>query len=76
MAERAALDEVAQAAELVVEVHETTVGKLQAHSQEEVEVLMADVRHLMRGGGVCGGLWWFVMVCGGLWWFVMVCGGL
>ena len=26
--------------------------------------------------GVCGGLWWFVVVCGGLWWFVVVCGGL
>ena len=75
MAEGAALDEVAQAAELVVEVHETTVGKLQAHSQEEVEILMADVCHLMRWG-VCGGLWWFVVVCGGLRWFVMVCGGL
>ena len=26
-------------------------------------------------GGVCGGLWWFVVVCGGFGKLVGVCGG-
>ena len=31
----------------------------------------------MCGGvcGVCGGVWWCVVVCGGVWWCVVVVGG-
>ena len=27
-------------------------------------------------GGLCGGVWWCLVVYGGVWWCVVVCGGV